>query len=631
MPRGCPHRHVPRGLWAHWLWPVLGGLSLLWVLMRVGPKPARAAYPCQRVALPMAGAFLSWLAAVGLWMTARRRAVRLWARAHYGRALLCLIVALAALAAALLPWVGARLLAIPPPPAHEPLGVGRGVHPGRVVWVHAPDATDWAGPDSEQRWYEDAHTNPTVVDRMLSAGLRELAGKPTDREAWEALFRHFNAMHGRGTNGYTPGEKIAIKLNLATCWAGRKTTAPFVDPVTRQKTRYPNHVDVAPQMVLALLRQLVEVVGVAQTNIAVGDTTALWPDAYLEPLRAAFEDVRYFENEGGGPRERAEFSATPLYWSTPAATNQVQDYIPTVFTEATYVINFALLKGHSAGVTLGGKNWYGALIRLPGGHLRKEGWFDYYEMHLSLPNKEYSPGGGQYRAMVDLMGHPDLGGKTLLSLLDGLYSGYYSQGRPYPWKSAPFGTAEQGDWPSSLFLSQDPVALDSVGHDFLFAEWPEIVTGGVNEPGSLQGGQEDYLHEAAQAGAPPSGTFYDPDGDGHPLASLGTHEHWDGPETKRYSRNRGLNQGIELVAVRLPAPELRLGLERQDGRVYLTWDAGLGVCRLERAASLGPESAWETVAEGAFNVSGTNRFPIEPDTSAQFYRLLRPGGPREAR
>jgi hypothetical protein len=99
-----------------------------------------------------------------------------------------------------------------------------------------------------------------------------------------------------------------------------------------------------------------------------------------------------------------------------------------------------------------------------------------------------------------------------------------------------------GDWPKSLFASQDPVAIDSVGFDFLHAEYDDH---------PRRPGVDDYLHEAALAAAPPSGAFYDPD---HPapvrrLGSLGVHEHWNNPVEKKYSRNLGTGNGIELVAV----------------------------------------------------------------------------------
>jgi hypothetical protein len=177
------------------------------------------------------------------------------------------------------------------------------------------------------------------------------------------------------------------------------------------------------------------------------------------------------------------------------------------FARADYLINFAVLKGHSSGITVCGKNHYGSLLRTPVGGLRGVSYPDYYNLHLSLPNAEWSPGMGHYRATVDLMGHRELGGKTLLYLVDGLFGGYYWDAHPYPWKSAPFGDGTTGDWPSSLFASQDPVAIDSVAYDFLLAEWPDVVSGGVNAPGSLRGGAEDYLHEAALANDPPSGAF----------------------------------------------------------------------------------------------------------------------------
>jgi hypothetical protein len=39
-------------------------LSLLWFLVRVIPKPNRAAYPCQRVWFPVASSFVLWVLAL---------------------------------------------------------------------------------------------------------------------------------------------------------------------------------------------------------------------------------------------------------------------------------------------------------------------------------------------------------------------------------------------------------------------------------------------------------------------------------------------------------------------------------------------------------------------------------------
>jgi len=70
-----------------------------------------------------------------------------------------------------------------------------------------------------------------------------------------------------------------------------------------------------------------------------------------------------------------------------------------------------------------------------------------------------------------------------------------------------------------------------------------------NEPRNteVRGSADNYLHEAAQAAKPPSGTVYNPDGSGA-LTSLGAHEHWNNPTARKYTRNLGGKEGIELIA-----------------------------------------------------------------------------------
>jgi hypothetical protein len=230
-------------------------------------------------------------------------------------------------------------------------------------------------------------------------------------------------------------------------------------------------------------------------------------------------------------RTAAKLSSVPFHWSTPVAAGKTTDYVPESYVQADYLINLANLKSHNdlAGITLCAKNHYGSLIRKPS---RTP---DHYDMHKDLPRNK--PGMGHYRPLVDLMGHKHTGGKTLLYLIDGLYAGKHAKERaPRKWNSAPFN----GDWSSSLFASQDPVAIDSVGFDFLWTEWDDA---------PHWSGTSDYLIEAAMADDPPSGTFYDPDHEGSVarLASLGVYEHWNNPADKQYSRNLGTGDGIELV------------------------------------------------------------------------------------
>jgi hypothetical protein len=213
-----------------------------------------------------------------------------------------------------------------------------------------------------------------------------------------------------------------------------------------------------------------------------------------------------------------------------------EDFVPLSFAEAKYVVNIANLKSHLlAGVTLCGKNHYGSRLRSPDAT-------GYYNLHQDLPL--YSPVEGSYRNLVDMIGHAHMGGKTLLYFVDGLYPGIVGVGSvPIRWVNPPFW----GDWTSSLFASQDPIAIDSVCFDFLQLE-------GRPEEYPLMAGADDYLHEGALAHDPPSGTFYDPDHEGEVvrLTSLGVHEHWNNPTDMQYTRNLGTGDGIELIQVREP-------------------------------------------------------------------------------
>ncbi len=46
----------------------------------------------------------------------------------------------------------------------------------------------------------------------------------------------------------------------------------------------------------------------------------------------------------------------------------------------------------------------------------------------------------------------------------------------------------------------------------------------------------------------PSGNVYK-NGNGKKVTNLGVHEHWNNPVSKKYSRNLGKKEGIELVKV----------------------------------------------------------------------------------
>ena len=526
---------------ASWFLPLLGFVSLIWFLIRVVPKPSRAAYPCQRAAFPIASGFVLWLVGLSAAAVFVRRGIDRLRQARYLAALGVFAAAVGVLAASSListPTQKAyaqQAAFVPSEALNQPMGQPRGIHPGRVVWVHEPRATLWEG---DGYWWEDDHTDPAAVNQMVSESMQTLTGQGTDAAAWEALFRHFNRNHGKGDIGYQAGEKIAVKLNLNQI----------------QTDRRENYAMAGPQMVMAWLSQLVEKAGVPSSQIAFYDATRVTPTLLLEPLRAAYPDVRFVDWEGGGGSEKFERDAdVQVHWSEELTLEEGggnPTYLPSVVTEADYLINLANLRGHSlAGVTLGAKNHFGTIVadRMEGDELVPTpsppigaGIHPYVTVH------DFHHGGhwefdmramGTYNALVDLMGHRHLGEKTLLHIIDGLYA-VRDQGQrleeDLTWQMPPFN----GHWTASLFVSQDGVAIESVGVDFLRSE-PTM--------NQVYGNIDNYLHEAALAHDPPSGWVYDPEADGIPLTSLGVHEHWNNSIDKQYSGNLGVPGGIELV------------------------------------------------------------------------------------
>jgi len=471
--------------------------------------------------MPLASAFVIWLMG-GLGTVALFRRARTYAARHrIASALVCVVIGILCTFLAISATSGRQALA-ETPIGNQPIGQGKGIFPGRVVWVHDPNATRWLG--RSYPW-QPRNTSQDHVDAMVAQAICQLTGQSDQARAWDAAFKHFNQQHGKGLVGYRPGEKIAIKVNMSTC----NVTNKGVNPLSYDKRRYLDRSDTSPQLITAVLGQLVEEAGVDPNHIAVGDTLCLFPNQWWYHCHRLFPQVTYFD--AGGQRGRVESPPSDIiqYWSLdPINEGHRPDHIPQVFAEAAYIINMAVLKGHIAGVSLCAKNHYGSYNRKPDNKA-------FFDLHPSLAC--YDEESGRYRALVDIMGHPHMGGKTLLYVIDGLYGGYRWDAKPFRFKMAPFNN----HWPASVFVSLDPVAIDSVALDILWQEWPHI----VRIPGV-----DDYLHEAALANDPPSGMLYDPDMDGKPLESLGVHEHWNNPQDRQYSRNLGKDKGIELVYVK---------------------------------------------------------------------------------
>ena len=435
-----------------------------------------------------------------------------------------------------------------PDSQNKPIGIARGIFPGRVVLAHAPGAAHWNGEwkSMDSPWWLDANTDQQRVTAMVGDVIRKVSGKEKYDQAWKAIFEYYNQSAGRGKNNYRNDEIVAVKINMNA---------------TGRAERNNNYTDVAPQTVHAVVEQLVKYAGVPEDKILVYDAKRPVYLAVTQKVWKDFKDVRFMQD-----RALVDAQKHPAYgdhrrfelpeWVKGMTYSNGIDYenatqIPRQVKEATYIINLGMLKCHSypysnmeggdegqTAVTLMGKCHFGSILGPADLHAVMNTGRD-------AKPKTYSP-------LVDLAASPTLGKKTILFMLDGLYSARKHSSYAVHFPNAPFSNKifpyANPEWPSCILASLDGVALDSVGLDILYSQTKNnIDVENKNRPWLLiRENADDYLHEMATPDNPPSGTKYVQDG--KTVTSLGVHEHWDSDETRRYSRNLSKNgKGIELI------------------------------------------------------------------------------------
>ncbi len=516
---------------------IAGVLSTIWFLIRVIPKPSRATYPCMKAAAPVMAGFVVYLISLAGSVFAFKKFKSNLLKARYLIAFVFLAAGILAVSISVVTTPdktkAMQLVTADAFVANQPMGIAKGIFPGRVVWMWNPDATDENCKNVEgDYWFEN--TSQAIVDNMLTKAIKYLANEPTIDQAWNALFKYFNQTHGKGDVGYTAGEKIYVKINVTNSCCGMSGTKR-IDNFERM--------DATPEVVLAILKQLIENAGVAQSDIYLGDPFRIFRDLYWDVCHSVYPDVNYCDGHGLNGRHKIVPTAEDLM----KFSDGKLDYrIPQEYVDAAYFINLPCLKSHdSGGITLAAKNHQGSILQ-DGAQTSSQ---SAYDMHYSLPDHDGSDGGPhRYRHLVDYIGHEHLGGKTMLNIVDGIWAGRSWEGWVEKWQMAPFNN----DYPSSLFLSQDNLAIESVCFDFLLAEYENKPS---NQKYPYMEGTSDYLFQAADPQNWTSGVTYDPEGDGSALGSLGVYEHWNNPADKQYTRDLGTGEGIELVKITASSPD----------------------------------------------------------------------------
>lgn len=448
------------------------------------------------------------------------------------------------------PGEGATRYNYAPKQRNVPMGTARGIHPGRVIWLRDPKAVHWSGnrKSVSDQWWMDASTDQARVDAMAALLIQKVTRANTDDEAWKAIFNYYGQRYGETKERvYRAGEIVAVKVNL-------NNSKPVVPT---------NLVNVSPQVTLAVVRQLVHHAGVAPSDIIIYDAQRNIYPGLLDKIWNEYKDVRFMQRDAPDPVHQKHPAYDAIHGLEQADWVEGQAYsadhfanarfIPRQIMNATYLVNIALVKSHSypyaaaeggdegqTGVTLTGKNHFGS-IKGPS------------ELHGIINTNQ----GGKphaYSPIVDLSASPNLGAKTILYLLDGLYCARRHMSYPLHFPNAPFfnrvGPYENPEWPASILASLDGVALDSVGLDILYSQTKNNFDENGHPRIMIRENADDYLMEEALAENPPSGTHYRQNG--KPVTSLGVFEHWNNETDRQYSRNLDPVNGTGIELIYLP-------------------------------------------------------------------------------
>ncbi len=537
---------------------VLGVASTLWFLIRVIPKPQRAGYPCMRAAAPVMSGFILYILSLGGMTLLFKKAVAKFRKAQYLAAVFALGSSLVLLVA--FNWTSAQKVyskaigftrGVLPDGPNSPMGEGIGVNPGRVVWAWDPEATNEKCPNTiTDAFFMAKNNNQDVINAMFDSSVKNLAGADQIKDAWDKLFKDFNQRKSGTAESYQEGQTIFIKVNNGQAgWAIK--LSDLSETGTRSVMTGLNNAAMSgttPSTVVALIRQLVDECNIPQENIYVGEPMTHVYKSMYDAIHKVYPNVIILDKDGYtnlGRTKSAGWTEEVVYYSDYSAEmpDAGSDNLMQEMYHADYMINAAALKAHArAGVTLNAKLHFGSHGDHPGyGY----GSFHLHDGLISTVDNDVLTTGvrgeyGMYRVLVDLMGHEKLGRNTILFIVDGLWGGVEATDMPVKWKMAPFN----GDYPNSLFISQDGVAIESVCLDFLRAEADKNAY--FNDRPFFPA-VDDHLHQAADKNNWPEGIVYDPEGDGSEIPSLGVHEHWNNPVDKQYTRNLETGEGIELL------------------------------------------------------------------------------------
>jgi len=291
------------------------------------------------------------------------------------------------------------------------------------------------------------------LSETLKSGLLSFTGSEDVKGAWTKLL-----------TGYRPGHRIAIKPNFNFVNHGYRYTVT------------------APELIDAVVGQLVEEVKVNPANIYVYDLCKIIPHALVR--RRIRHSVNYVERIDassfmGKVRLRMGYSLASADRGTPIDMREdivdrtgakVTCYMPGVLTSADHLITMPLLTNHIFQSNSGALKGHYGTVR--------------FSNRNSYPVVLH--GNVMKKSITDINRNIHVSGKTRVIISDAIF-GVYDRGEgegKKPWKTF-------NGFPESILISKDPVAMDSVLASMVIRE---------RKIRGLDTMNHDYLFDAEVAG-----------------------------------------------------------------------------------------------------------------------------------
>ncbi len=360
----------------------------------------------------------------------------------------------------------------PPIPGLPPL-------PAQSVVTHVRHAsvTNWNGTAN----YYYNYVDQSKVNAMLLAGLQNLTEETNESVIWDKLFTRISA------GGYQLGQRVAIKVNF---------NCASLDG--NDCNNHNNLVDTLPQVVVSLVESMNRA-GVPYSAMDIYDATA-----HGKPFYKFFRDrfsgkAVTFIGDGTCGINLSSYgthNSLKVQFDSAHRNNGLLDrWLTDTLYDATYLINIPILKGHGPGNTDTGftasfKNHLGSIEYVNPNDTSP----DNLHNHIYVGKPYYSASGEN--PLVTIYKNPHIGGKTILTVMDGLFGG-----AAHTWSHHATPTWDVfGNQPAnSLFFALDAVALDCVAADIVHSESGTAWYDSENPKGAHVG-PYDFLKHAAAAG-----------------------------------------------------------------------------------------------------------------------------------